>query len=165
MIYCNLKRNSWKKNQPTFLSIIFLTLQIYKHRISYTYCLQEKYWFTFLFFSIFLCRCFFFCSNTNSNQINAFSHIEITKHTLNTSHVAENGRTANPTSKSATAKLTIKKFVTLLSLCEQNTAAITKQLPTITNTFINARTASDTKFPGSVHFTESISVQLLIALH
>lgn len=117
------------------------------------------------FLQYFSLQMFFFCSNTNSNQINAFSHIEITKHTLNTSHVAENGRTANPTSKSATAKLTIKKFVTLLSLCEQNTAAITKQLPTITNTFINARTASDTKFPGSVHFTESISVQLLIALH
>lgn len=86
------------------------------------------------------------------------------KFTLNTSHVAENGKTANPTSKSATAKLTIKKFVTLLNLCEQNTAAITKQLPTITKTLINARKANDTKFPGSVHFTESISVQLLIAL-
>lgn len=83
--------------------------------------------------------------------------------TLNTSHVAENGRTAKPTSKSATAKLTMKKLVTLRSLWEQNTAAITKQLPTITNTLINARTASDTKFPGSVHFTESMSVQLLIA--
>lgn len=83
--------------------------------------------------------------------------------TLNTSHVAENGKTANPTNKSATAKLTMKKLVTLRNLCEQNTAAITKQLPTITNTFINARHASDNKFPGSVHFTESMSVQLLIA--
>lgn len=85
------------------------------------------------------------------------------KRTLNTSQTIENGRTAKPTSKSATAKLTMKKFVTLLNLWEQNTAAITKQLPTITKTFINARKASDTKFPGSVHFTESRSVQLLIA--
>lgn len=68
-----------------------------------------------------------------------------------------------PTSKSATAKLTMKKFVTLLNLWEQNTAAITKQLPTITKTFINARQVSDTKFVGSVHCTESKSVQLLIA--
>lgn len=83
--------------------------------------------------------------------------------TLNTSHVAENGRTAKPTSKSATAKLTMKKLVTLRSLWEQNTAAITKQLPTITSTLINARQANDTKFPGSVHFTDSMSVQLLIA--
>lgn len=83
--------------------------------------------------------------------------------TLNTSQVAENGKTARPTSKSATAKLTIKKLVTLRNLCEQNTAAITRQLPTITNTLINARTASDNKFPGSVHFTDSMSVQLLIA--
>lgn len=83
--------------------------------------------------------------------------------TLNTSHVAENGSTANPTNKSATAKLTMKKFVTLRNLWEQNTAAITKQLPTITSTLINASTASDIKFPGSVHCTESISVQLFIA--
>lgn len=82
--------------------------------------------------------------------------------TLKTSHVAENGNTANPTNKSATAKLTIKKFVTLRNLCEQNTAAITKQLPTITRTFMNAKNASDIKFPGSVHFTDSNSVQLVI---
>lgn len=83
--------------------------------------------------------------------------------TLNISRVAENGRTAMPTSRSATAKLTIKKFVTLLNLCEQNTAAMTRQLPTITNTLINAKNASDIKFSNSVHCTESISVQLLIA--
>lgn len=82
---------------------------------------------------------------------------------MNTSQVAENGKTAKPTNKSATAKLTMKKLVTLRNLWEQNTAAITKQLPTITKTFINARQASDTKFPGSVHFTESMSVQLLIS--
>lgn len=83
--------------------------------------------------------------------------------TLKISRVAENGRTAMPTSRSATAKLTMKKFVTLLNLCEQNTAAMTRQLPTITNTFINAKNASEIKFSSSVHCTESISVQLLIA--
>lgn len=83
-------------------------------------------------------------------------------HTLNTSHVAENGKTASPTNKSATAKLTMKKLVTLLNLCEQKTAAITRQFPTITKTFMNPRQASESKFPGSVHFTESMSVQLLI---
>lgn len=83
--------------------------------------------------------------------------------TLKTSHVAENGRTAIPTNKSATAKLTMKKLVTFLNLCEQKTAAITRQLPTITNTLMNANTASDIKFPGSVHLTESMSVQLFIA--
>lgn len=89
--------------------------------------------------------------------------LKIAKHTLNTSHVAENGKTANPTSKSATAKLTIKKFVTLRNLWEQNTAAITRQLPTMTSTLINANTANDIRLPGSVHLTDSNSVQLLIA--
>lgn len=83
--------------------------------------------------------------------------------TLKISRVAENGRTAMPTNKSATAKLTMKKLVTLLNLCEQKTAAMTRQLPTITNTFINAKNASDIKFSSSVHCTELISVQLLIA--
>lgn len=40
---------------------------------------------------------------------------------------------------------------------------MTRQLPTITNTFINAKNASEIKFSNSVHCTESISVQLLIA--
>lgn len=87
------------------------------------------------------------------------------KLTLNISRVAENGKTAMPTNKSATAKLTIKKFVTLRNLCEQNTAAITRQFPAITNTFMNARNASDIKFSGSVHCTDSISVQLFIAIY
>lgn len=64
-----------------------------------------------------------------------------------------------PTSKSATARLTMKKFVTLRSLCEQNTAAITKQLPTMTSTSINSSTLSDTILLGSVHCTYSQSVQ------
>uniref|UniRef100_A0A1B0BBB0 Uncharacterized protein n=1 Tax=Glossina palpalis gambiensis TaxID=67801 RepID=A0A1B0BBB0_9MUSC len=70
--------------------------------------------------------------------------------------VAENGRTAKPTRRSATAKLTIKKFVTLRNLFEQNTAAITNKLPPITNTLINSSIANEIKFEGSVHFTDLI---------
>lgn len=101
--------------------------------------------------------------------------------TLKTSQVAEKGSTANPTKRSATAKLTdreaekksiginrresfmrcrlvpMKKFVTLLSLCEQKTAAITRQLPTITRILMNPRMASEMRFLGSVHATDSIS--------
>lgn len=78
--------------------------------------------------------------------------------TLNTSHVAENGNTAKPTNRSATAKLTIKKLVTLRSLFEQNTAAITKRLPPITKTLINSSIANEIKFEGSVHFTALIKL-------
>lgn len=49
--------------------------------------------------------------------------------TSKTSLVAENGNTATPTSKSATARDTMKRFVTLRSFEEQSTAAITRQLP------------------------------------
>lgn len=84
------------------------------------------------------------------------------KLTLNTSHVAENGSTHNPTNRSATAKLTMKKFVTLRSLCEQNTAAITRQFPTITRTFMKASIAKDIIFPRSVHFTESKSIHSVL---
>lgn len=79
------------------------------------------------------------------------------KLTLNTSHVAENGRTNKPTNKSATAKLTIKKFVTLRNLVEQKTAAITKQFPPITKTFINSKMAKDIRLVGSVHTIDSIN--------
>lgn len=51
----------------------------------------------------------------------------------------------------------IKKFVTLLSLWEQKTAAITKQLPTMTRISMKPNTANDIKFFGSVHSTDSIS--------
>lgn len=78
--------------------------------------------------------------------------------TLKTSHVAENGKTAKPTNRSATAKLTIKKFVTLRNLFEQKTAAITKRFPPITKTFINSSIASEIKFEGSVHFTDLIKL-------
>lgn len=81
--------------------------------------------------------------------------LKLIKLTLNTSHVAENGRTAIPTNRSATAKLTIKKFVTLRNLCEQKTAAITKQLPTITSMSINIKIANDIKLAGFVHSTDA----------
>lgn len=74
--------------------------------------------------------------------------------TLNTSQVAENGSTARPTSKSATAKLTMKKLVTLRNLFEQKTAAITRQLPPMTSTLINSSMAREIRFAGSVHFTD-----------
>lgn len=94
--------------------------------------------------------------------------------TLKTSQVAEKGRTAKPTRRSATAKFTkkkdvslpvytfreilpMKKFVTLLSLCEQKTAAITKQFPTITRISIKPKTDNDIKCLGSVHSTDSMS--------
>lgn len=74
--------------------------------------------------------------------------------TLNTSQVAENGSTARPTSKSATAKLTMKKLVTLRNLFEQKTAAITRQLPPMTKTLMNSSMAREIRFAGSVHFTD-----------
>uniref|UniRef100_A0A2M4DFS4 Putative secreted protein n=1 Tax=Anopheles darlingi TaxID=43151 RepID=A0A2M4DFS4_ANODA len=49
----------------------------------------------------------------------------------------------------------MKKLVTLLSLCEQSTAAITRQLPTMTSTLMNASTASETRLVGSVHWTDA----------
>ena len=52
--------------------------------------------------------------------------------------------------------LPMKKFVTLLSLWEQKTAAITKQLPTITRIFMNPKIAKEMRFEGSVHLTDSI---------
>lgn len=53
--------------------------------------------------------------------------------------------------------LPIKKLVTLLNLCEQNTAAITKQLPTITSILMKPKMANEIKFFGSVHSTDSIN--------
>lgn len=53
--------------------------------------------------------------------------------------------------------LPMKKFVTLLSLWEQNTAAMTRQLPTITSISMNPRIAKDIRFFGSVHWTDSIN--------
>lgn len=55
------------------------------------------------------------------------------------SQVAEKGRTASPTRRSATARETIKRLVTVLSLVLIKTATMTKQFPTITATFINAK--------------------------
>lgn len=75
--------------------------------------------------------------------------------TLNISNVAENGNTATPTNKSATANDTMNKFVTERNFDEQKTAAITKQLPTITNTLINANTANDINKSGSPQVTSS----------
>lgn len=53
--------------------------------------------------------------------------------TLKTSQVALKGSTAIPTIRSATASDTMNKLVTLRSLLEQKTAAITRQLPRITS--------------------------------
>lgn len=75
--------------------------------------------------------------------------------TLNISQVAENGSTANPTIKSATANDTMNKLVTERNFDEQKTAAITKQLPTITSTLINANIANEANSEGSVHETSS----------
>jgi hypothetical protein len=93
-------------------------------------------------------------------------------------HLLTSNKIFNLPNRSATAKLTeseerkvrrvdfeiqlnpflpMKKFVTLLSLWEQKTAAITKQLPTMTRISIKPSTANDIKFFGSVHCTESIS--------
>uniref|UniRef100_A0A182UIT6 Uncharacterized protein n=1 Tax=Anopheles melas TaxID=34690 RepID=A0A182UIT6_9DIPT len=49
----------------------------------------------------------------------------------------------------------MKKLVTLRSLCEQSTAAITRQLPTMTSTLMKASTASETRLVGSVHCTDA----------
>lgn len=77
--------------------------------------------------------------------------------TLNISQVAENGSTATPTSRSATASDTMKRLVTDLNFDEQKTAAITRQLPTITITLISAKIERDVKRPGSLQFTSSKS--------
>lgn len=42
-------------------------------------------------------------------------------------------------------------------MCEQKTAAITKQLPTITRILMNPKIANEIMFLGSVHSTDSIS--------
>lgn len=69
--------------------------------------------------------------------------------------MAEKGRTAIPTRRSATAKETINKLVTLLSLEEQKTAAMTRQLPTMTSTLMNTRTSNVATKAGSPHLTLS----------
>lgn len=74
--------------------------------------------------------------------------------TLNTSHTDENGKTAIPTIKSATANEAIKILVTATcSLEEHMTAAITKQLPTITITSINNKMVNLAKAVASIHTT------------
>lgn len=75
--------------------------------------------------------------------------------TLNISHVAENGSTATPTNKSATANETINRFVTERNFDEQKTAAITKQLPTMTITLIKAKIDNEINNSGSPHVTSS----------
>lgn len=75
--------------------------------------------------------------------------------TSKTSRVAENGRTATPTRRSATAKETMNKLVTERSLDEQNTAAITRQLPTMTITLIKAKIDRDKSSWGSPQLTSS----------
>lgn len=72
-------------------------------------------------------------------------------HTPKISHVAENGSTKIPTIRSATAKDTINKFVTVRSLVLMNTARMTKQLPTITTTLMKARITKDTMTLASLH--------------
>lgn len=79
------------------------------------------------------------------------------ENTLKTSQVAENGRTAIPTSRSATAKDTMNKLVTLLNFEEQKTAAMTRQLPTMTSTLMMASTVRLANSEGSLHCTDSLS--------
>jgi hypothetical protein len=77
--------------------------------------------------------------------------------TLKTSQVAEKGRTATPTRRSATASDTMKRFVTDLSLDEQKTAAMTRQLPTMTMTLMRASTDKERSNCGSPQLTASRS--------
>ncbi|GLV32640.1 Octopamine receptor in mushroom bodies [Carabus blaptoides fortunei] len=74
---------------------------------------------------------------------------------LNISHVAENGSTATPTSRSATAKDTMNRFVTERNFELQKTAAMTRQLPTMTMTLMVASTDSEANRLGSLHVTSS----------
>lgn len=76
-------------------------------------------------------------------------------HALNISHVAENGKTATPTSRSATARETMNRLVTERNLELQKTAAMTRQLPTMTITLMAARTDNDAKSEGSLQVTSS----------
>lgn len=73
------------------------------------------------------------------------------------SQVAENGRTATPTIRSATASETINKLVTDLNFDEQKTAAITRQLPTTTITSMAAKILREASMLGSPHVTPSKS--------
>jgi len=75
--------------------------------------------------------------------------------TLNTSQVALKGSTVTPTMRSATASDTMNKFVTERSLELMKTAAMTRQLPTITITSISSRTISEASCPGSSQTTRS----------
>lgn len=84
--------------------------------------------------------------------------------TLNISHVAEKGRTATPTIKSATASETMNRLVTDRNLDEQKTAAITKQFPTTTITSIAARMDNEANKLGSPHVTSSKSAAHAVSL-
>lgn len=76
--------------------------------------------------------------------------------TLKTSHTDENGKTATPTIKSATASDAMKMLVTASwSLEEQRTAAITRQLPTTTMMSIIRRMLSFSKAAASNQTTFS----------
>jgi len=83
--------------------------------------------------------------------------------TLKTSQVALNGRTATPTIRSATARLTMNMFVTLLSLLVQKTANMTRTLPTTTMTLTIARTIRVTTFHTLDHSTPSYKAAHAVA--
>ena len=68
---------------------------------------------------------------------------------MNTSKVALKGSTVSPTMRSATASDTMKRLVTERSLELMKTAAMTRQLPTITITLISSRTVNVAICPGS----------------
>lgn len=69
--------------------------------------------------------------------------------------MAEKGSTATPTRRSATASETMKRLVTERSFELQKTAAMTRQLPTMTMTLMAARTESEASMEGSLQVTSS----------
>lgn len=83
--------------------------------------------------------------------------------TLKTSQAALNGKTAVPTIRSATARLTMNIFVTFLSLLVQQTASMTRTLPIITITATNTRRTRVTTFRRLDHSTPSYKAAHAVA--
>ena len=92
-------------------------------------------------------------SMANQMEHHSSPKIQISK----ISHVAEKGRTARPTMRSATASDTINKFVTVRNFVLMNTARMTRQFPTITTMLMNARMRREARTFASFQLSKSRS--------
>ena len=76
-------------------------------------------------------------------------------HISSTSREALNGRTAMPTDRSAMARFTMNRLVTVRSRWSKKTARTTRQLPSNTRTFIEPRMTNEIMRPGCDQSTSS----------